>query len=159
VPAFEAGSSTLEVDLDPYSFATLNIAPAHFLLTMVLGGVFERHPNLRFGAIECGAGWLAPLAENLDLWAERSPMLRHDLSLTPTEYIARNVRVTPFHFEPVHKYIERYGMDTCYCFSTDYPHIEGGNRPAIEFAERLISLGDDLVEQFFVSNGRLLLPD
>ena len=158
VPAFVPTAQTGEVEMSPYAFATLNIAPAHFLITMILGGVFERHPRLRFGAIECGAGWLAPLVENLDHWAETAPLLRKELSLRPTEYAARNVRVTPFHFERVDKYIERYGLDTCYCFSTDYPHVEGGKRPMFEFYETLAPLGDEVLEKFFVSNGRFLFP-
>src|SRR5258708_19280735 len=38
---------------------------SHFISMLVLGGVFERFPSLRFGAIEVGGGWLGPLAERL----------------------------------------------------------------------------------------------
>ena len=41
--------------------------PVEILLTsMVMGGVFERFPALRFGIIEFGAQWIGPLAERMD---------------------------------------------------------------------------------------------
>jgi hypothetical protein len=66
--------------------------------------VFERHPTLRFGAIELGSHWLGPLADNLDMWIERvfARRTKDILSLKPSEYLARNVRVTPHNIvEPV----------------------------------------------------------
>ena len=157
VPLF-AGQPALETSTSPYSFATGDIAPAHLLLTMLLGGVFERHPDLRFGVIECGAGWIGPLAERLAMWKQVSSALRTGLSLSPAEYLQRNVRVTPYHFEPVDRYIEVFGLEDVYVFSTDYPHVEGGTTPYDTFAERLAPLGDSVFRKFFVENGRLLFP-
>jgi predicted TIM-barrel fold metal-dependent hydrolase len=156
VPIFTPRTRTLEASVDPYFFSTQHMASLHYLLVMALGGVFERHPRLRVGAIEHGAQWIGPLAEALDMWVEQSPGLRATLSMRPSEYIARNVRVTPFHFEHVERYVERYGMEDVYCFSTDYPHVEGGRRPIGDFAERLTGLGASFIEKFFVTNGQLL---
>ena len=103
VPQFASSStSTVEFNIEPYRCSILHLQADNFLSTMVLGGVFERHPDLRFGVIECAAHWIGPLAEQLDLWSGqfRSRMERH-LTMLPSDYIARNVRVTPFHFEPV----------------------------------------------------------
>jgi predicted TIM-barrel fold metal-dependent hydrolase len=80
------------------------------------------------------------------------------LPLTPGEYVRRNVRVTPFWSEPVDLYIERYGLEETFMFSTDYPHVEGGKDPVGKFLGRLDRFGDDLVERFFVTNAQLLLP-
>ena len=41
--------------VSPHMLATLHQAPENYLAAMVMGGVFERHPTLRFGAIEQGA--------------------------------------------------------------------------------------------------------
>jgi predicted TIM-barrel fold metal-dependent hydrolase len=79
--------------------------------------------------------------------------------LRPSEYIARNVRVTPYHFESVDSYIERYPyLADVYCYSSDYPHREGGRESKQVFYEKLAPLGEDVVEKFFFTNGELLLP-
>ncbi len=38
-------------------FFSLSFAPQNFLCALALDGVFERHPHLRGGVIELGAGW------------------------------------------------------------------------------------------------------
>jgi predicted TIM-barrel fold metal-dependent hydrolase len=145
--------------INTYAFASFHYAPQNFLTTLVLGGVFERFPALRFGVIELGAGWLAPMAERLDqisnIYRER---LAPVLSMKPSDYIRRNVRVTPYRFEPVADYIDRYGFAECYCYSSDFPHPEGGVRPIQEFAEHIGRLGQSVAERFFVANGEWLLP-
>ena len=45
----------------------MHFAPENYVAAMVLGGVFERHPHLRFGVIELSASWIGPLAERLDM--------------------------------------------------------------------------------------------
>jgi predicted TIM-barrel fold metal-dependent hydrolase len=162
-PAFKLGKvQSHELGLEPYSFATVHYASSHFLTVMILGGVFERFPRLRFGAIEQGSGWLGPLAEQLDMWARDvyAARLRPFISMPPSEYLARNVRVTPFNeFEPIERDLERYPqLRDCYCYSTDYPHVEGGKDSKAFLYEKIAPLGDDMVEKFFVTNSELLLP-
>jgi hypothetical protein len=79
----------------------------------------------------------------------------------PSEYIRRNVRVTPFDFEPVGEYIAKHGLEEVYCFSTDYPHIEGGKDPMGNLCRSLNEHGHgpSVFEKFFVTNGAWLLPD
>jgi hypothetical protein len=130
---------------------------------MLLGGVFERHPTLRVGAIEVGAYWIGPLAERLDFFTDSARKAvwagRKDLKLKPSEYIARQVRVTPTVFEPVDKYLQRYpGLETVYCFSTDFPHPEGNKWSMQKFYDRLAPAGDKFLEKFFITNGQLLVP-
>jgi predicted TIM-barrel fold metal-dependent hydrolase len=162
-PAFAPNKLAVEVGLEPYSLSTVHLAVEHFLTVMVLGGVFERHPRLRFGAIELGAHWLGPLADNLDMWADRvfARRLKGVLSLKPSEYIARNVRVTPHNMvEPVDAFFARYPrLADCYCYSTDYPHLEGGAWVRDRVHEMLAPLGDAVLEQYFATNGIWLLPD
>jgi len=145
--------------INAYMFSSFHYSPQNFLSTIVLGGVFERFPRLRFGAIELGGGWLGPMAERLDQVAHiYRRRMSSTLSMKPSEYIQRNVRVTPYRFEPVAAYIDRYGLADCYCFSSDFPHPEGGRAPIGEFADKIGHLGDDFAERFFVSNGHWLLP-
>ena len=161
-PAFAPKKLALELGFEPYSFATVHLAVEHFLTVMVLGGVFERHPRLRFGAIELGAHWLGPLADNLDMWAEKvfARRLADSLSLKPSDYIARNVRVTPTSIvEPVDAFFTRYPhLADCYCYSTDYPHLEGGAHINVSLAALLAPLGEGVMERYFAGNGRWLLP-
>ena len=164
-PAFEGYRVSGEFTGDPWSRATLHLAAQNMTMTMILGGVFDRHPALRFGVIELGAHWVGPLAELLDLWADHSSGLSRErvdpsaLQRRPSDYLRSNVRVTPFVFEPVDVYLDRYDLADVLCFSTDYPHVEGGSDPLGRFASAVGRHGADVVERFFVTNGRFLLPD
>jgi len=160
VTAFE-GATTAETSVDPHAFASMSMAPSHYLLTMVLGGVFERHPALRFGSIEFGANWIGPLAASMDMWAAQSSSMRSTLSLKPSQYLRRNVRVSAFPFEPIDEYLiryEKFDLEDVYCFATDYPHVEGGESPMKDAAERLAPFGEEIVQKFFVTNGMHILP-
>jgi predicted TIM-barrel fold metal-dependent hydrolase len=160
--AFAPQKLSIELGFEPYSMATTHLPVEHFLSVMVLGGVFERHPALRFGAIELGAHWLGPLADNLDMWAERvfARRIKAVLSRRPSEYLARNVRVTPHSLvEPVDQFFRRYpDLADCYCYSTDYPHLEGGAHVNRKMAEMLAPLGEAVLEKYFAGNGAWLLP-
>jgi predicted TIM-barrel fold metal-dependent hydrolase len=161
VPEFfyDTGLSA-EFVVDPWTFSTVYMVAEIYLTTMILGGVFERHPALRFGAIESSAFWVAPMAENLDRWAGQfKRRMAKILSMPPSGYVARNVRATPFIFEPVDRYIERYGFEDVYCYGSDYPHYEGGTNQMQTFAGKLARLGDDVMEKFFVTNGEMIIPD
>lgn len=154
--------STIEFVIEPYRAVTLHFAPENYVAAMVLGGVFERHPRLRFGVIELSASWIGPLAERLDMWVTRQFSSRFStvLSMLPSDYIARNVRVTPFHFEPVASYFDRYPqLSQVFCFSTDFPHIEGGKDSKQLFTNALSTVSPTWRDQFFFDNPALLLPE
>jgi predicted TIM-barrel fold metal-dependent hydrolase len=161
-PAFEGFKVNVEFDLSPWRLSIQHLAAQNFLAVMVTGGVFERHPDLRFGVIELGAHWLGPLAASLDMWHDNSQTFGVNggqrLPKPPSAYIASNVRVTPFHFEPVDEYIDRYGLEDVYCYASDYPHVEGGRDPMAKFAKRLNRFGPELMEKFFVANAAFLVP-
>jgi predicted TIM-barrel fold metal-dependent hydrolase len=162
-PAFNLGKSeSIEIGLEPFSLSTIHLSVSTYLAAMVLGGVFERHPRLRCGVIELGAQWFGPLANTLDLWGDvfRSKICSV-LSEAPSTYLARNVRVTPFNsFEPIAEFFRRYPKLTdCFCYSTDYPHVEGGKDIKRRCIDALSPLGRDVMEKYFVTNGQLLVPN
>jgi predicted TIM-barrel fold metal-dependent hydrolase len=161
VPAFvPAGASDLEFPVEPYRSSTLHLTATNFLAALVLGGVFERHPTLRFGVIECAAHWVGGLAENLDMWFDEFRPRFTSWSMRPSEHINRNIRVTPFYFEPVDDYFERYPkLQNVYSYGSDFPHREGGAYSAHKLGTKLARLGSEVAERFFVSNGQWLLPD
>jgi predicted TIM-barrel fold metal-dependent hydrolase len=161
-PAFEGYKVNLEFNLSPWHLSVQHLPAQNFLATVVTGGVFERHPTLRFGCIELGAYWIGPLANNLDMWYGNSQTFGDRavdrLPRKPSDYIRRNVRTSAFYFENVDRYIEQYGLEDVYCYGSDYPHIEGGKDPMGGFATRLERLGPRVLEKFFVANGEYLLP-
>jgi predicted TIM-barrel fold metal-dependent hydrolase len=161
-PAFDGYKVNAEFDLSPWRLSTSYLPCQNFLATMVLGGVFERHPALRFGVVEVGAYWIGPLAATLDLWHDNNQTFGKNqvvrLSARPSDFIRRNVRVTPYSFEPVDTHLERYGLEEVYCYGSDFPHLEGGKDPMVRFASGLERFGPEMLEKFFVTNGAYLFP-
>lgn len=160
--AFEGFRLFAEFKIDPWSRANGHITAQNFLATTILGGVFERFPTLRFGIIELGAYWIGQICEIMDLWFNNTGGLKgsghcYRLPRKPSDYVKRNVRVSPYDFEEIDLYIRRYGLEDVLCFASDYPHVEGGRDPAAKFYDRLAPLGDEVVEKFFALNGRLLV--
>jgi uncharacterized protein len=137
----------------------LHHSPEQFLASMVLDGTFERHPDLRAGAIELGASWVPGLLRNLDHAArtlgKREPLIG-ELALDPSDYVRRQVRFTPFPFEDTAWLVEQCGPEL-FLFSTDYPHPEGGRRPFQIFGEAMQGFDDATRERFFWRNGAELV--
>ncbi|MGV0837580.1 amidohydrolase family protein [Mycolicibacterium thermoresistibile] len=161
VPQFKrADFASLEFPVEPYFGATMNFTHENFITVLVLGGVFERHPTLRFGCLEITAQWIGPLADRLDLWETQFHKRFTDvLTMKPSEYINRNIRVGPFPFEDVASYFNRYPhLSDVYSFSSDFPHVEGGKGSKQKFYENLAPLGEDVLRKFYVDNPDLLLP-
>ena len=142
----------------PFFIVVAHLAAEVYLTCLLMGGVFERFPRLRFGAIEFGAGWLGPLCERLDRHAALLTKVGVDYPMLPSEYARRNVRVTPQWTEPVDTLIERHGLPESYVFNTDYPHVEGGRHPVDSFLEMTARVGAGYPRAFFVDNPRLLFP-
>jgi predicted TIM-barrel fold metal-dependent hydrolase len=103
----------------------------NLLACMVLDGTFEQFPGLRCGVIELGAGWVPNLLASLDhakrAFGRNEPELAK-LRLDPSDYIRRQVRFNPWHFEDVGRLIEDCGPEL-FMFSSDWPHPEGGRDP------------------------------
>ncbi|GAA4548730.1 amidohydrolase family protein [Pseudonocardia xishanensis] len=161
-PEFAPGKvESTEVGFEPLSMSVVHAAAVNYLSAMILGGVFERFPTLRFGVLEFGAYWVGHLAETLDVWGTRVFRKRVSgvLSAKPSEYLARNVRVSPFPFEDTRSYFERHpAVADCFAYCSDYPHVEGGISQKQVFFDQLQPLGDDVLRRFFSENGRLLTP-
>ena len=137
----------------------LHMAEETFLCAMTLGGVFERHPSLRVGFIETGGSWIGPLSERMDFGVLDSPKQNNLISRKPSEYLATNVRVSVLLGEPVEIWLKRYPfLKSVYCYSSDYPHLEGKPWSMKKFYERIAPFGDDVIEKFFVTNSLLVLP-
>jgi predicted TIM-barrel fold metal-dependent hydrolase len=144
--------------INEYTMSIVHYAVENYLTVMILGGVFERHPTLRIGVTECTASWVGPMARRMDMMVDA---LRggEGLSMRPSNYLRRNVRVSPFVFEPVDEYLRAYpDLNDVYTYASDYPHIEGGRHSIERFYDKIDQFGDEVVEKFFRTNGDLLLP-
>jgi Amidohydrolase len=162
-PAFEGWMLGAEFSLDPWTLTNIHLQVQNYLMTMVLGGVFDRHPQLIFGTAEFTGHWVGPLAENMDRFYGSTPFPSSQaytkLKLKPSDYIRRNVRVACFDFEPVGTYINRYGFEDVFCYASDFPHHEGGKDPMNSFVRHLEGQDPQVLRKVFVENGRALLPD
>ena len=128
--------------------------PMQTLATMIFDGVLERFPNLRVGVVEQGCtwlpSWLKQMESAMDAFARHEERLQN-LSITPREYVERQVRVTPYPTEDVGWVTEQVGPDIL-MFNTDYPHVEGGRRPYERFEASLGDATDEVREHFYADN-------
>lgn len=120
---------------------------AHFvqITSMVMGGVFERFPNLRVGYFEAGAGWVPYMMDRLDrsysVWAGKSNKEFSDwLKKKPSDYFrSGNIYFTCEGGEDSVTYtIKRIGHQTL-MFASDFPHetnVERGKHEIAELLER-----------------------
>ncbi|MGQ0802274.1 MAG: amidohydrolase family protein [Actinomycetota bacterium] len=122
--------------------------------TMIIDGILDRFPRLKVGVIEEGASWLPGLMRTLDSAADafrRNEERLQKLELRPSEYIRRQVRVTPYPHEDAGWIVEQSGDEVC-MFSSDYPHVEGGRNPLGRFERSLAPLSDDARRRFYCDN-------
>jgi len=141
-------------------FSTIHMAIDNYLSAMILGGVFERFPRLRLGLLEVGAHWIAPAAQRMDMYVGVFPgSYAARLPMKPSEYLARNVRVSPFNFELVDEYFQADpSLADVYCYSTDYPHVEGTRDSMKNMLAKVEPLGEEITTKFFRTNAEWLLP-
>jgi predicted TIM-barrel fold metal-dependent hydrolase len=150
VPDFHGGAENFR----SVDYMSIPHPPMQALTALIIDGVLERFPTLKFGVIEQGAawipGWMRRLDSAQDAFAKNEERLR-TLSLRPSEYVRRQVRATPYPHEPVGWIIENSAPEIC-LFSSDYPHVEGGRNPIKRFEDSMTTTGADAKERFYSEN-------
>jgi predicted TIM-barrel fold metal-dependent hydrolase len=135
-------------------YMVLSFAPQMFLSAMIFDGVLERFADLRGGVIELGAGWVPDFVRRLDLahrvFRKSDPAVA-GLSLTPSEYIRRQVKFTPFPGEDVGRMIRDAGPEL-FLFSSDYPHPEGTTDPIGRFERTFEGVDEAAKARFYSAN-------
>jgi predicted TIM-barrel fold metal-dependent hydrolase len=124
------------------------------LAALIFDQVLEKFPKLRVGVIELGAVWVPAWLERLEIVTDtfgRTESRIGGLSLRPTEYVRRQVRVTPYPTEDVGRLIERAGPEL-FMFSSDYPHVEGGRHPLKRFEASLAGRSEAEKSAFYETN-------
>lgn len=111
-------------------------APALALTDLIVNGVLERHPELRIGVVELSAVWVPMYLMMLDGGHDFTTRLNGrapvELSMKPSEYFRRQVRVSSFAYELPSRLIRRSGELFMCC--SDYPHSEGTAAPLADYA-------------------------
>ena len=106
--------------------------PARSVWTMIMGGVFEFFPKLKFAMTEVGEFWIPGMIEMMDIRASvkhtsgKLGDFRTHLTMKPSEYFTRNIRVGASAL------MDRQSVDARHdiginnlMWGTDYPHPEG----------------------------------
>ena len=75
-------------------------------MSMIWGGVCERHPKLRVGFLESGGGWIAPWLDRMDRHFDDKGFNDSGLKMRPSELFQRNCWIS---FEPVEGIDRRAG--------------------------------------------------
>ncbi|ODT89349.1 amidohydrolase family protein [Phenylobacterium sp. SCN 70-31] len=135
------------------TFMAIPLSIWQTLSVMVIDGVFDRFPRLKFGAIELGASWLPSLMKFLDsgcaAFGKEERLQR--LSARPSEILRRQLRVTPYPHEDV-AWIMANAGDEMALFSSDFPHVEGGRNPLKRFNESLEGVSAARKRMFYRDN-------
>jgi len=150
VPDFHGGAENFR----SVDYLAIPYPPMQTVATMIVDGVLERFPALRIGIIEQGASWLPGWMRNMDsahrAFAKNEERLQR-LRLLPSEYVRRQVRVTPYPHEDTGWIIANSGDEVC-LFSSDYPHVEGGRNPLARFAASTAGLPAPTMQRFYCDN-------
>lgn len=135
------------------TFMTIPLSVWQTLSALVIDGVFDRFPRLKFGAIELGASWLPSLMRFLDSGcaAFGKEERLQKLSARPSEILRRQLRVTPYPHEDVRWIMENSGEEMV-LFSSDFPHVEGGRNPLKRFNDSLEGCSEAARRRFYRDN-------
>jgi len=150
VPDFHGGDGNFR-SLD---YLSIQYPVMQALSALVIDGVLLRHPDLRIGVIEMGASWLPGLMHSLDSAHEafrRNEARLQAMDLRPSEYVRRQVRVTPYPHEDAGWIVSQAGPEVC-LFSSDWPHVEGGRNPLGRFDRSLEGLSEEIRQRFYRDN-------
>ena len=143
-----------EENFTSVSFMPIPHSVMQTLAALIIDGVIDRFPRLKFGAIELGAGWAPSWMRFIDsalaAFGKSEERLRK-LSARPSEIVRRQVRVTPYPHEDA-GWIIANGGEEIFLFSSDFPHVEGGRNPLKRFDDSLAGTAQRAIDRFYSEN-------
>ncbi len=152
VPDFHGGDDNFK----SIDYMAIAYPPMKALTALIVDRVLDRFPRLRFGVIEQGASWVPGWMRNMD--SAHNAFYRNEerlqkMSLKPSEFVQRQVRVTPYPHEDAGWIIANSGDEVC-LFSSDYPHVEGGRNPIKRFEASMekASISEAQKQRFYCDN-------
>jgi len=117
------------------------------MASMIVHGVFHRHPALRVASVENGSDWVAILAKRLRKKANQTPGAFPD---DPLDVLRRNIWVTPYYEEDLLALAQTIGVERI-LFGSDWPHGEGLAEP-LTFTKELAGFSPDEVRKIMRDN-------
>jgi predicted TIM-barrel fold metal-dependent hydrolase len=139
--------------IDVLSRLVVSDRPIHDTIgSMVVHGVFTRHPELRIASVENGSDWVHVLVKRLKKLANQNP---RGFAEDPLDTIRRHLWITPYYEEDLAKLAELIGTERI-LFGSDWPHGEGLADP-LAFAKELHLFSDDEVAKIMRLNALDLL--
>jgi len=148
---------------DPDSFVPLIESvflwtpPAVALTDLIVNGTLERFPDLRLGIVELSSIWvpmfLLMLDGGFDFVTTLNGSAPAELSLRPSEYLFRQVRISSFAYESPERLAGKSG-DLYMCCS-DFPHSEGTDTPLVDYEQT--GCRPEAAPGLFGDNARFLL--
>jgi predicted TIM-barrel fold metal-dependent hydrolase len=152
VPDFHGGDDNFKsIDYMAIAYPVMKA-----LTALVVDRVLDRFPRLKFGVIEQGASWVPGWMRNMD--SAHNAFYKNEerlqkMSLRPSEFVKRQVRVTPYPHEDAGWIIANAGDEVC-LFSSDYPHVEGGRHPIKRFEASMDAnnINEQRKQRFYCDN-------
>jgi predicted TIM-barrel fold metal-dependent hydrolase len=142
---------------------------------LILNGVFDKFPALKFATVELTAGWIGPLigategipgstgnvvnGPGLDIsYGYEAIARRHTVQLKrqPSEYLLDHFRSTVNPMEPIKAYFDT-GFGKNLMFGSDWPHSEGWNKPLTAFRSKMDGVTAEQDSKFFGGTAAELL--
>ncbi len=134
--------------VEPLTKLVVADRPIHdTVASLVIDGVFARHPGLRVASIENGSDWAHVLVKRLRKQANQTPWV---FAEDPLETIRRHVWITPYYEEDIRKLADLIGLEHV-LFGSDWPHGEGLARPT-DFAKELHDFSDAEIRKVMHDN-------
>ena len=115
--------------------------------SLIVHGVFTRHPSLRIASIENGSDWLHLLVKRLRKQANQTPWVFQE---DPLDTVRRHVWVTPYLEEDLHALADLIGAERI-LFGSDWPHGEGVAQP-LDFVKELGGFSEPEVARIMRDN-------
>jgi predicted TIM-barrel fold metal-dependent hydrolase len=108
-------------------------------LSIIWGGVVERHPKLRVAFHESGGGWVAPWLDRMDRHFDDQGFNDSGLKTRPSDLFRRNSWISLEPVEGSLRVLAEYIGPHKILWATDYPHRNGffpGARGSVSGAGR-----------------------
>jgi predicted TIM-barrel fold metal-dependent hydrolase len=124
------------------------------IASLVVHGVFKRHPSLRVASIENGSDWVHLLVKRLRKQANQTPWKFIE---DPGDTVREHVWVTPYCEEDLRALADTIGAERI-LFGSDWPHGEGLAQP-LDFVAELDGFDEADVRRIMGDNCRELLGE
>lgn len=120
--------------------------------SLIVHGLFRRHPRVRVASIENGSEWVPGLLKKL---AKAYGQMPWEFAEDPVETFRRHCFVAPYYEDDIRDLTDRIGASQV-LMGSDWPHAEGIADP-MRFVDDLPGFAPDEVRRIMRDNARALV--